>query len=368
MTEVRARATETDRTILSLVTDVLIHRTWRVECWHRYNPEMMFELAKVWSFGDDETKGDIVTDAILNQSKYDLSYLEQLKKKIFVAGMKVIACETNLKILQRPLLHHCCLSESVRTDLAWDRILSSLKLLQPANLEVLRENLSKCPKAHVDSIAEMFFPSNGIPRWFEQAVDDISKYVCNEMHLTREMEETVIGLNSTNAYDALVKRRRINAILMNREMNHVKAYHFLCDALPASSFSSSPGYAIVLDFFRENGLEAAKMEHFCKVLDVESRTVRRMVKIPKKGETKMSFQYVKYLPELPDESRNLEFREWVTKLMEEIRVTAIQRPKEYQTLKKCFGQCVGSIRVEPDLASVCEGAWFMMEICVRDKY
>ena len=328
----------------------------------------MFELAEVWSFGDDETKGDIGIDAILNQSKYDPSYLEQLKKKIFVAGMKVIACETNLKILQRPLLHHCCLPESVRTDLAWDRILSSLKLLQPANLEVLREKLSKCLKAYVDSIAEMFFPSNGIPRWFEQAVDDISKCVCNEMHLTREMEETVIGLNSTNPYDTLVKQRRINATLMNREMSHVKVYHFLCDALPASSFSSSPGYAIVLDFFRENGLEAAKMEHFCKVLDVESRTVHRMVKVPKKGKTELLFEYAKYLPKLPDESRNLEFREWITELMKEIRVTAIQRPKEYEALKKCFGQCVGSIHVEPDSVSMCEGAWFMAEICIRDKY
>ena len=368
MAEVRARATETDRTILSLVADVLIHRTWRVECWHRGNPEMMFELAKVWSFVDDETKGDIGIDAILNQSKYDLGYLEQLKKRIFAAGMRAIACKTNLKILQRPLLHHCCLPESVRTDLAWDRILSSLKLLESANLEMLRETLSRCPKAHVDSIADMFFPSNDIPRWLEKAAEVISGCVCNEMHLTRKMDEAVIGLDSTNAYDALVKQRRINAILMNREMNHVKAYHFLCNALPASSFSSSPGYAIVLDFFRENGLEAAKMEHFCKVLDVESRTVRRMVKIQKKRETKMSFQYVKYLPELPDESRNLEFREWITKLMEEIRVNAIQRPKEYEALKKCFGQCVGSIHVEPDSVSVCEGAWFMMEICVRDKY
>ena len=368
MAEVRARATETDRTILSLVADVLIHRTWRVECWHRDNPEMMFELAKVWSFGDDEKKGDIGIDAVLNQSKYDPSYLEQLKKKIFVAGMKVIACETNLKILQRPFLHHCCLPESVRTDLAWDRILSSLKLLQPANLEVLREKLSRCPKAHVDSIADMFFPSNDIPRWLEQAAEVISGCVCNEMHLTRKMDEAVIGLDSTNAYDELVKKRRINATLMDREMNHVKAYLFLCDALPASSFSSSPGYAIVLDFFQENGLEAAKMEHFCKVLDVESRTVRRMVKVPKKGETKMLFEYVKYLPILPDESRNFAFSEWITKLMKEIRVTAVQCPKEYEALKKCFGQCVGSIREEPDSASIGEGAWFMLEICVRDPY
>ena len=271
---------------------------------------MMFELAKVWSFGDDDTKGDIGIDAILNQSKYDLGYLEQLKKKIFAAGMRVIACETNLKILQRPLLHHCCLPESVHTDLAWDRILSSLKLLQPAYLEVLREKLSRCPKAHVDSIADMFFPSNDIPRWFEQAVDVISECVCNEMHLTLKMDETVIGLDSTNAYDALVKQRRINATLMYREMNHAKAYLFLCDALSASSFSSSPGHAIVLDFFRENGSEAAKMEHFCKVLDVESRTVRRMVKVPKKGETKLLFEYAKYLPILPDKSRNFAFREW----------------------------------------------------------
>ena len=41
----------------------------------------MFELAKVWTFGDDETKRDIGIDAIMNQSKYDLGYLEQLKKK-----------------------------------------------------------------------------------------------------------------------------------------------------------------------------------------------------------------------------------------------------------------------------------------------
>ena len=368
MAEVCTRATETDRTILSLVADVLTHRTWRVECWHRHNPETMFELAKVWSFGDDEKKGDIGIDAVLNQSKYDLDYLKQLKKKIFAAGMKVIARETNPKTLQKPLLHRCCLQESVRADLAWDRILSSLKLLQSANLEALREKLSNCPKAHVGSIADMFFPSNDIPRWFKQAAEVISECVYNEMHLIRKMDEAVIGLDSTNAYDTLVKQRRINATLMNRETNHVKAYNFLCDALSASSFSSSPGYAIVLDFFRENGLEVAKMEHFCKVLDVESRTVRRMVKVPKKGKTELLFECAKYLPKLPDESRNLEFREWITELMKEIRVTAIQRPKEYEALKKCFGRCVGSIHVEPDSASMCEGAWFMTEICVRDKY
>ena len=54
--------------------------------------------------------------------------------------------------------------------------------------------------------------------------------------------------------------------------------------------------------------------------------------------------------------------------MKEIRVTAIQRPKEYEALKKCFGQRVGSIHVEPDSVSMCEEAWFMAEICVRDKY
>ena len=344
----RGGNTETDRKILTVVSDCISGRRTKRRTWKKDQRKLMAAVAKVWNSIDEAKRGEIEENIVMfpwEHTPEDLTKciekVEEVGKEVIVIGDKESADEFNKPLLAEP-------------DFSWTKMAKETFFLMPFRLEQdLTKKLAECPSTEGDAMASLFFGKD-LPEWFKKASEMVFSYMLDIDTVTNDMSDLLItSVNSyekptrvywRKEYEEAGEKRRVYLGLANANLNLVMAYVFLCETL-SSIPNQWPGYGVVAEHFRE---KRELLEGLGRVMDVEARTVRRPVSTKEEtGDEMMEYVFADLL-EIDDKHAKWRLKYVApecSKLLEVANKTIVSMknecPSAHDIVMACFKRAVG---------------------------
>ena len=181
--------TETDRKILTMVSDCISGRTTkRRTTWKKDQRKLMAAVAKVWNSIDEAKGGEIGEDIVVftwEHAPEDLTKciekLEEVGKEVIVIGDRESADEFNRLLFAGP-------------DFSWMNMAKETFFLMPHPLErTLMKKLAKCPSTEGDAMASLFFGKD-LPELFKKAGEMVFTYMLDIDTVTKNMSDLLTGV------------------------------------------------------------------------------------------------------------------------------------------------------------------------------
>ena len=332
----RGLATEMDRVVLSVASDAICGRKTR-HSWSENQKKVMFAAAKLWSTRQEKNLS-------FDQCRKNVEEVEK-------AGI-VVDCLESASEFNKPLLDDCALDKNAYPHFAWDLIKRSLTFLHPVDLSDLRARLTECPQTDNDPLASLFF-GRDIPEWLKSAGSRIYDLVREDGRLAHDMSERLLRAEWRDGYVEVAEQRRRNVTLLNKELCTVMAFQFLCETL-SSIPNLWPGFGTVTKYFREKGQEREELDRWGQVMDVEARTVRRvMLMSEEEDDRQVTVEYelasyvepnTFYVPETAKD--HMTFSLWLNRVHGEIESMKGKCHSAYEQVMACFKRAVGDDGVD----------------------